>query len=99
MATERNILEELKSAQAAVKTLNTQREKLLGDKGREEQRLADAVESLKVLGVDNADKLSIFDMEALRDGAQADLIKALDAVQQQIASAKAVLAQYDAESK
>lgn len=99
MATERNILEELKTAQTAVKTLNTQREKLLGDKGREEQRLADAVESLKALGVDNADKLSIFDMEALRDGAQSDLIKALDAVQQQIASAKAVLAQYDAESK
>jgi hypothetical protein len=99
MANERNILEELRSAQSTVKTLNTQRERLLGDKGREEQRLADAVEALKALGVDNADKLSIFELEALRDGAQTDLIKALDAVQTQITNAKAVLAQYDAENK
>lgn len=93
---ERDFQAELKAAQASVKTLGAKREKLVGDVREENVRVQTAVEQLKALGIENAEKLSVEELKALRDKSQADLETNLDTLQKQIKAAEGVLTEYEA---
>jgi len=69
---------------------------LLGDQKLAEHKVQEAINKLIELGVEDAGKLTVEQLAALRDKTRADLITNLTAVQGQITEANQVLAEYDA---
>lgn len=69
---------------------------MLGDQKLAEHKVQEAINKLIELGVEDAGKLTVEQLAALRDKTRADLITNLTAVQGQITEANQVLAEYDA---
>src|SRR5258708_6764043 len=93
---ERDFQAELKKAQASVKELGAKRDKLVGDSRAEEIRVNTAIEQLKALGIENADKLTVADLTKLREKTQADLESNLDVLSTQITQGEALMKEYEA---
>lgn len=93
---ERDFQAELKAAQNSVKLLGAKREKLVGDAREESVRVQQAVEQLKALGVDNAEKLTVDQLKKLRDKSQTELESNLDTLKTQLTAAEAVMTEYEA---
>jgi hypothetical protein len=74
---------QLKAGQNSVKALAHKRERLIGDLGVEEARVAQTVATLKELGIANADKMSGAELKAAADKTQAELVTNLDALKAQ----------------
>ncbi len=87
--------ERLKQAQAKVKLLNSNREKVIGDARVEEQKLKQAYSQLKELGIDNADVLSIDELKALEEQAKAKLEELLVAIEEQVATGESLIKKYN----
>ena len=88
--------QQLRQVQNDVKTIDAQREKLAGEAKVEEHKVKEAITRLKELGITDAAKLSIADLEALRTKTQATLQADLATVRGKVTEANAVLAEYDA---
>jgi F0F1-type ATP synthase membrane subunit b/b' len=95
----RDFQSELKAAQSAVKTLATRREQLVGDARVEESRVKAAIEALQGLEVPNPHKLTVVQLQALKETSGKNLEKHLDTLKTQIADAQALMAEYDSVSK
>jgi len=95
----RDFQSELKTAQAAVKTLAARREQLVGDARVEESRVKSALEALQGLEVPNPHKLTVAQLQQLKDKSGRDLETHLDALQKKIADAQSLMAEYDLISK
>jgi hypothetical protein len=92
---ERNFQVELKNAQTKVKELGQVRDKLVGDSRVEQSKVKQALEALKTLGIENADKLTVEQLSALRDSTQKDLETNLDSLATQIAQGEALTREYE----
>jgi predicted transcriptional regulator len=88
--------QQLKQVQNDVKTIDAQREKLAREAGVEEHKVKESIARLKELGITDAAKLSVADLEALRTKTKASLESSLATVTQKVTEANAVLAEYDA---
>lgn len=88
--------QQLKLMQANAKTIDTQREKLAREAGIEEHKAKEALTRLKELGVQDAGKLTVAQLEALRTETQARLEQELAVVAGKVNEANKVLAEYDA---
>jgi hypothetical protein len=94
-AAPRDIQAELKAAQNSVKSLAIKRERLIGDLRVEEAKVTQTVATLKELGIENADKLSVADLKKASEKTHAELIVNLDTLKAQIAQAEAVMVEYE----
>ena len=92
----RDFKSELQTANARVKTLGAQRDKLYGDARFEESNVARTIEQLVTLGIEKAATLSIQELIALRDESQSKVESGLDELKSQIAKADAVMVEYAA---
>lgn len=92
----RDFQNELRTAQADVKTLGSKREKMSGDARVEQEKVNQSVAELVKLGHEDAAALSVDDLRKLRDKAQADLETNLDKLQEGIKAANTVVAEYEA---
>ena|ERR1700739_1533727 len=90
-----DIQERLKQAQAKVKTLGTSREKIAGDARFEEQKLKQAYDNLRVLGVEDPESKSVKELKALEAETEAQLEEKLGAIETQLATGEELLKKYN----
>ena len=92
---ETSVQERLKQAQARVKTLNSNRETLIGDARVEEQKLKQAYSNLEELGVDSPDKLTIEELKILEIESKTRLESLLLSIEEQLTKGEELMKKYN----
>ena len=90
-----DIQEQLRSAQARVKTLAGRRDQINREVGVEEQKLAQIFENLRQLGVDGPEGKSTEELQGLADQTQAELEEGLKRLAESLSQGEALLTEYD----
>jgi hypothetical protein len=90
-----SIQDRLRTAQAKVKALNSNREKIIGDARVEEQQLKQAYSNLKDSGIENPENLTIKELRTLEVSSKAQLEEKLVAVEDQLAKGEELMQKYN----
>lgn len=90
-----DIQERLRAAQAKVKALNSSREQIIGDARVEEQKLKQAFNNLKDLGIENPEGMTIKELKALETTSKAELEDKLVAIETQLARGEELIKKYN----
>ncbi len=90
------IQEQLRTAQARVKTLAAKRDQIIRDAGVEEQKLQQVYENLRHLGVKNPETLSEVELKALAETTSMSLGEALHDLLESLSKGEELLKEYDA---
>ncbi len=93
--TELSIQERLKQAQAKVKALNSNRESIIGDHAREEQKLKQAYSNLRELGVEDPESKTVKELKALEADSKAQLETKLEAIETQLTTGEELMKKYN----
>lgn len=91
---ELTINDRLKAAQAKVKSLAASRDNILGDLRVEEQKLKQAYASLTELGIEDVEKMSAKELQALTEKLKTKLASKLEAIEEQLAKGDELMKQY-----
>lgn len=90
-----NIQEQLKEAQAKVKSLAAKRDQIIRDAGIEEQKLQQVYDNLKQLGIDSPESLSKGDLESLAEATRIRLLGEMNSLMDAIAVGEGLLKDYE----
>ncbi len=88
--------ERLKQAQAKVRSLTSLREKIIGDARVEEQKLKQAYATLKELGIENPEAMSVKELRALEEASRTKLEELLVAIEEQLVAGEDLMKKYNA---
>jgi hypothetical protein len=92
---ELSIQDRLRAAQAKVKNLNTNREKIIGDARVEEQKLKQAYSNLRELGVEDPENMTTEELRALEEESKTLLEQRLVAIEDQLVKAEKLMDKYN----
>lgn len=90
-----SIQERLQVAQAKVKALSSNREKIIGDARVEEQKLKQAYSNLKDSGIENPENMTIKELRTLEASSKAQLEEKLVAVEDQLTKGEELIQKYN----
>ncbi len=93
---ELTIQERIKQAQTRVKTLNSNRETVIGDIRVEEQKLKQAYTTLEELGIDSPESLTIKELKALETTSKNKLEELLASIEEQLTTGEDLMKKYNA---
>ena len=86
--------ETLKEIQARVKKLSGTRDEILGTFKVQESKRDEAYAKLKELGIENPEKMSSKELQALADQKRAELAEKIDALTEQLGQGEKLIEQY-----
>jgi hypothetical protein len=92
---EQSVQDRLRAAQAKVKTLSVNREKIIGDARVEEQRLKQAYSNLKESGVENPEGMTVKELRTLESSFKAQLEKELTAIEGKLVEGEDLMKKYN----
>jgi hypothetical protein len=87
--------ERLKQAQARVRTLNSSRETIIGDARVEEQKLKQAYDNLRELGIKSPEDMAIKELRELEEALKVKLEEKLSAIETQLAKGEELIKKYN----
>jgi hypothetical protein len=93
---EKTIQERLKEANEKVKTLRSSRDQIVGDIRVEKEKLKQAYDNLRELGIDQPEKYSAKDLELLAAELQDKLGDKLTTIEEQLAKGETLMKKYQA---
>lgn len=91
---ELSINERLKLAQQKAKNLAASREQIVGDLRVEEQKLKQAYDNLRALGVENPETKSVAELTAMANEFKSTLAENLTAIETQLAKGEELMRKY-----
>jgi|SRR5271157_3675691 len=86
--------ETLKEVQARVKALQGTRDSIIGTFKVQESKRDEAYAKLKELGIENPEKMTSKELQALADQKRAELAEKVSALNEQLAQGEKLIAQY-----
>ena len=92
---EASIQDRLRVAQAKVKALNSNREKIIGDARVEEQKLKQAYSNLKDSGIENPENMTVKELKTLEVSSKVQLEERLVAVEDQLSKGEELMKKYN----
>jgi hypothetical protein len=87
--------ERLKQVQTKVRTLNSTREKIVGDARVEEQKLKQAYSNLKELGIESPEGMTIKELRTLEQEFKSKLEDKLVAIEEQLETGESLINKYN----
>lgn len=85
---------DLREIQSRVKELTSKRDQIIRDQGSEQRKLEEAYEKLRELGIENPEKLSALEIQALATQLQTELEGKLATLETQLTEGEALMAKY-----
>jgi len=90
-----DIQEQLRTAQARVKTLAGKRDQLNREVGVEEQKLKQVHDNLRALNISNPERLSVEELKKLTEDTQLELEKNLSSLMASLENGESLLKDYE----
>jgi len=90
-----DIQEQLRTAQARVKTLAGKRDQLNREVGVEEQKLKQVHDNLRALNISNPERLSVEELRKLAEDTQLELEKNLSSLMASLENGESLLKDYE----
>ena len=91
-----SIFVDLKQVQEKIKIFSSKRDQIIGEIGREEGQLENACNKLKELGVENPEKLTKEELEALTTRVQKQLNEKVATLEEQLKTGEDLINKYQA---
>lgn len=93
---ELSTVERLKAAQAKVKALAGDRDRVIREAGAQERKLEEAYEKLRELGIESPEKMTSKQLQTMAEQLREQLTEKLGTIETQIAKGEKLMAQYNA---